>query len=164
VVGVSWYEATAYCVWLTAQGHRDGWLLEDAEIRLPTSLEWERAARHIDQRRYPWGDAAPTAELANYDGTGIGLPSPVGCFPNGAAACGAEDLAGNVREWMATSEGNSEQSTAEQDFPPNAWALMSYSDHRDPPENLLCNFRFIYVPFSRNISRSFRVICSPRST
>jgi formylglycine-generating enzyme required for sulfatase activity len=55
VVGVSWYEAAAYCRWLTAQGHTQGWLPAEQEIRLPTSLEWERAARHTDQRPYPWG-------------------------------------------------------------------------------------------------------------
>jgi formylglycine-generating enzyme required for sulfatase activity/energy-coupling factor transporter ATP-binding protein EcfA2 len=102
VVGVSWYEAAAYCAWLTEQGHRTGWLPPDAVIRLPTVLEWERAARHTDQRRYPWGDAAPDPTYANYDDTGIHAPAPVGCFPAGAAVCGALDMAGNVWEWTAT--------------------------------------------------------------
>ncbi len=102
VVGVSWYEAVAYCTWLTAQGHRAGWLPADNCLRLPTSLEWERAARHIDQRRYPWGDDAPTIEHANYEATRLRAPAPVGCFPIGSAVCGAQDLAGNVWEWTTT--------------------------------------------------------------
>ena len=86
VVRVSWYEAAAYSAWLTAQGYAAGWLPSNSEIRLPTSLEWERAARHSDRRRYPWGDAEPDAERANYREAAIGAPVPVGCFPAGAAA------------------------------------------------------------------------------
>ncbi len=81
VVGVTWYEAAAYCTWLTELGHIQGWLPNTDEIRLPTWLEWERAARHTDQRRYPWGSAAPDLERTNYSETGIGRPAPVGCFP-----------------------------------------------------------------------------------
>jgi formylglycine-generating enzyme required for sulfatase activity len=71
-------------------------------IRLPTSLEWERAARHTDQRHYPWGDEPPDTDRANYDAAELRAPTPVGCFPRGAAACGALDLAGNVWEWTAS--------------------------------------------------------------
>ena len=47
VVGVSWFEAEAYCNWLSEELGRP--------IRLPTEEEWERAARHTDGREYPWG-------------------------------------------------------------------------------------------------------------
>jgi formylglycine-generating enzyme required for sulfatase activity len=102
VVGVSWYEAAAYCAWLSEQGHQQGWLPASDMIRLPTSLEWERAARHTDQRHYPWGDEPPDTDRANYDAAELRAPTPVGCFPRGAAACGALDLAGNVWEWTAS--------------------------------------------------------------
>jgi len=49
VVGVSWFEAEAYCNWLTKESGKP--------IRLPTEGEWERAARHTDGRAYPWGQA-----------------------------------------------------------------------------------------------------------
>ena len=48
VVGVSWFEAEAYCNWLSKELGKP--------IRLPTEEEWERAARHTDGREYPWGE------------------------------------------------------------------------------------------------------------
>jgi len=102
VVGVSWYEAAAYCAWLTDQGRRAGWLAPTAMLRLPTSAEWYAAATHSEGRPYAWGDAPPTPEHANYDATAVHAPTAVGCFPQGQAACGALDLAGNVWEWTCT--------------------------------------------------------------
>ena len=102
VVGVSWYEAAAYCRWLTQLGHQEGWLAIHDVIRLPTWHEWERAARHTDTRRYPWGAAPPDPERANYREAALEAGAPIGCFPAGAAACGAQDLVGNVFEWTAS--------------------------------------------------------------
>lgn len=90
VVGVSWYEAVAYCAWLSAQmGY---------EISLPSEAQWERAARHTDGRVYPWGDDF-WPERCNMDETGIVATSAVGIFPGGKAECDAADMAGNVWEW-----------------------------------------------------------------
>jgi formylglycine-generating enzyme required for sulfatase activity len=92
-VGVSWYEAVAFCAWLSEQlGHL---------VRLPTEAEWERAARHTDGRLYPWGDVF-TPSCCNLNDSGIGSTTAVGSFPAGNAACGAADLAGNVWEWCST--------------------------------------------------------------
>jgi formylglycine-generating enzyme required for sulfatase activity len=164
VVGVSWYEAVAYCRWLTAQGHAQGWLPDEQEIRLPTSLEWERAARHTDQRPYPWGTEEPTPERANYKETEIGRPSPVGCFPAGAATCGAQDMAGNVDEWTATLHGNLEQQTPEKDFTPDAIVSTVYSCGDSPKEELLCGSRDGYFPLVRIFFLGFRVLQSLRSS
>jgi formylglycine-generating enzyme required for sulfatase activity len=119
VIGTSWYEAMAYCIWLTEQGHTQGWLAPYEHIRLPTSLEWERAARHTDRRRYPWGNEAVTPEHAHLQDTyiKIGEPSPVGCFPRGAAACGAMDMLGNVSwEWTATPAEQETEMVPQSDF------------------------------------------------
>jgi formylglycine-generating enzyme required for sulfatase activity len=104
VVGVTWYEAIAYCAWLTAT-------LDDGHIyRLPTEAEWERAARGLPSpcegeglgervgRRYPWGDEWKE-DHCNSTETGLGAASPVGLFPEGAAQGGLQDMAGNVYEW-----------------------------------------------------------------
>ena len=158
VVGVTWYEAAAYCAWLTEVGRAARWVAANASIRLPTSLEWERAARGLDdQRRYPWGNEAPDAERANYKDTGLGRPSAVGCFPAGAAACGALDMAGNVMEWMSTPYGEPGLVEARKDFTLDESVLLSYNDFRDQSEQLCCGSRFWSNPFDRFNLRSFRV-------
>ena len=86
VVGVCWYEAAAYSAWKGCY--------------LPTNVQWERAARGVEGRIYPWGDEEPDTTRANYRETGIGAPSPVGLFPRGRTKEGVDDLAGNVWEWV----------------------------------------------------------------
>ena len=96
VVGVSWYEAQAYCAWLTEKSGR--------EYRLPTEEEWERAARHTDGRAWAWGNDWADGQI-NSDEAGINRTTAVGAFPRGAAACGAQDMSGNVWEWTASESG-----------------------------------------------------------
>lgn len=93
-VNVSWYEAVAFCRWLSERVNQ--------EIRLPTESEWERAARHTDGRTFPWGDEDEPARHCNMADTGIGSPSAMGSFFTGDAVCGAADMAGNVLEWCST--------------------------------------------------------------
>ena len=86
VVGVSWTDAQAYVEW--------------AGFELPSEAQWEAAARGTDERRYPWGDAAPTQELADF-GKDYGSDGPdgVGRHPRGKGPFDAEDQAGGVWEW-----------------------------------------------------------------
>ena len=85
-------------------------------MRLPSALEWERAARGTDERVYPWGDEPPRKGLANYgqnDGTQVSQPypipdesdgwrgpAPVDSFPEGQSPYGAYNMSGNVSEWV----------------------------------------------------------------
>lgn len=163
IVGVSWYEATAYCCWLTEQGHRAGWLPAEVEIRLPTSLEWEHAARGGDRRRYPWGTDDLTAEYANYEETSIGRPMPVGCFPAGAAACGAQDLLGNTLEWLATPYRKPTQRRAEKEFTYEEMPMLQFTYFGTKKEQMHCGFRSQSYPFNWTDGRSFRLAWSLRT-
>jgi len=121
VVGVSWYEALAYCRWLTEQWPmadgkwhiwRDGRLATlsaapgNPVARLPTEAEWEKAARGTGGRRWPWGDGWVEGR-ANTKEAGIRETSAAGTFPAGASPCGALDMAGNVWEWTHSRWGRS---------------------------------------------------------
>ena len=93
VVLVSHDDAKAYTAWLT--------LATGALWRLPTELEWEKAARGAEGRRFPWGDGFDPARLNSHD-SGPFDTLPVGSFPGGASPFGLLDAAGQVYEWTAT--------------------------------------------------------------
>lgn len=96
VVLVDHADAEAYAAWLSAKTAR--------RWRLPSELEWEKAARGTDGRRFPWGDGFDPARLNSHD-AGPFDTMPVGSFPAGASPYGVLDMAGQVFEWTA-SEGN----------------------------------------------------------
>ena len=91
VVGVSWFDASAYCAF---RGKR-----------LPREAEWERAARGDDGRKYAWGNSPPDPEQLACFGRKVGAKGattmPVASYPLGRGPYGHFDLTGNVWEWTA---------------------------------------------------------------
>ena len=90
VVFVSHEDATAFCEWRSQK--------ENRIVRLPTEMEWEKAARGEDGRKYPWGDEF-ASNRCNTDESGIGKTTTVLKYPEGRSPYDAHDMAGNVWEW-----------------------------------------------------------------
>ena len=88
---VTFDDALAFCAWAEAELGR--------AVRLPRGDEWEAAARGPAGRIWPWGDVFDP-ERCNSSESGWGWTVPVHAHPEGAAASGAEQLAGNVWEWV----------------------------------------------------------------
>jgi formylglycine-generating enzyme required for sulfatase activity len=106
-VGVSWYEAEAYCKWLTARWQGAGVIGQQGRVRLPTQEEWMAAARGgrptpaNEVPDYPWRGPFDPA-FANTEEINLQQTSPVHLYPQGVTADGVWDMAGNVWEWCST--------------------------------------------------------------
>jgi iron(II)-dependent oxidoreductase len=120
IVNVTWHAARAFCAWA-----QHNWRLPCAgTIDLPTSAEWEIAARRDTDRVYPWGDHDPgagndAAAAYAWQAVSAGVvrsctsATPVGAFPRGHSPEGIWDLGGNVFEWCASLHGG----TVDHDIP-----------------------------------------------
>jgi formylglycine-generating enzyme required for sulfatase activity len=97
---VSWYDAIAFCRWLTFHQAQAGLITGTAEIRLPTESEWQHAATAGNpQNEYPWGSEWDTAK-ANTSESGLSRTTAVGMYPQGEVpGIGMLDMSGNVWEW-----------------------------------------------------------------
>jgi serine/threonine-protein kinase len=95
VSSISWYDAVAYCEWRSA---RDGRV-----YRLPSAREWEKAARGVDGRWFPWGNRFDSS-LCNIRESMQVAPraAPVDAFPTDESVYGVRGMAGNMRDWTST--------------------------------------------------------------
>ena len=149
---VSWYESVAFCHWLNYH------LGTSFEIMLPTEQQWQRAAQGDDNREYPWGDEFDP-RCCNSNQSGIGKPTPVTQYPNGASPFGVFDMAGNVWEWCLTRWGD--DSTAAEGDLPRVVRGGAFSYH---PDYSQATYRFNFNPSFRNPFGGFRVVWIPPSS
>lgn len=126
VVGVSYHDALAFCEWLGC--------------RLLQSQEWEKAARGVDGRTFPWGEDWVDGKYCNNWNAGLKGTTPVDRFPDGASPYGVLDMAGNVWEWTDTEYqgphlhevcGGSWRSFGQQIVQPDQRDYLTLEDSRD---------------------------------
>ena len=134
VTDVSLADAEAYCCW--------------AGGRLPTGDEWEAVARGAECRPFPWGDVFE-AERCNSADSGWGWTVPVTAHPQGASPFGAEQLAGNVWEWVA-------------DRITDGWATVRGGSYLDTDWGLRCSRARAADPAHPTRTTGFRIAIDPR--
>ncbi len=140
VVGLDLAAARAYAAWASARAGR--------VLRLPRDDEWEKAARGVDGRRYPWGDRFDGALCKTRESRpGASLPEPVGAFPLDASPYGLRDAAGGVAEWV---ESTSEHTAA---IRGGSWTDWSMACHLGARRTL--------SPVERSPSVGFRLVRPP---
>jgi formylglycine-generating enzyme required for sulfatase activity len=98
VVYVSWFDARDYCQWLSEATGRS--------YTLPSEAEWEKGARGIDGRIYPWGNQWDTTRCNSLESR-LGATTSVRAYPQGASPYGVLDMVGNVSEWTRSLSGTS---------------------------------------------------------
>jgi len=146
IVGVSWFEAAAYCLW--------------GQLRLPTEAEWERAARGTEGRPFPWGAEPADPSRLNFEAACVNRPTPVGVFPLGATPDGLQDMAGNVWEWVADWAGSYSGSSSANPRGPDEGTLKIFRGGcwSVSGNSCRCAFRANGSPVSRGPILGFRTV------
>jgi hypothetical protein len=148
VVGVSWYEAEAYCAWLTRELRCTEQITDTEVVRLPSEAEWLAAAQP-GLGRYPWGGAFQASHV-NTRESHLEQTTPVHMYPAGATASGVYDLSGNVWEWNA-------------DWDQGKYPCLKGGAWYTNKERAEPSARFLYNPYDGYFDVGFRCVVVPSS-
>jgi energy-coupling factor transporter ATP-binding protein EcfA2 len=144
---VSWFDAMAFCRWLSAR--------LGVEVRLPDEWEWQWTAQSAQSGFvYPWGTDWEDG-VANTDEAGIGRSTAVGIYPGGRSTQGVYDLAGNVEEWCRNPYKDPKQVAPGRDES----RVLRGGSWRDFRDGARADLRSGYLPFNRLDDVGFRVLC-----
>lgn len=149
VVCVSWHDALAFCDW--------------AGVKLPSEVQWEKAARGDDARIYPWGDDVPNEEHCNFN-RNVGTTTAVGKYPNGVSLYGCLDMAGNVWEWTSSlyKPYPYDANDGREDLEDSGTRMLRGGSCNVNDNYVRCAVRFYFDPTVDNYDIGFRVM-SPGS-
>jgi formylglycine-generating enzyme required for sulfatase activity len=149
VVGITWFEAEAYCNWISHQ--------KKLLVRLPTEEEWERAARGDDSRPFPWGEEFDPA-LANTLESDHRDTVEVASIAGDASPFGVLGMCGNVQEWTSSTY----QPAPAETFPAGPLYVARGGSFEDSVFGSRTSYRRAYPPGYFYPFLGIRVVVSPR--
>lgn len=150
---ITWYEAVAFCRWLSVK--------LGFEVRLPTEMEWEKAARGTDGRIFTHGDTYQPY-ICNGKDAGLDAQSPVGSFSESDSIYGVKDMMGNVMEWCINSYHpyplNDNSELLQFDPSDNEPRILRGGSFRSSPRDLRCASRSKLSPSKSQDDIGFRIV------
>ncbi|MBN1121169.1 MAG: SUMF1/EgtB/PvdO family nonheme iron enzyme [Anaerolineae bacterium] len=145
---VSWYDAVAFCRWLSSKTGSD--------IRLPTEWEWQWAAQGPDGRVYPWGNDFDKSRC-NTSESGLSKTTLVEQYPNGASPFSVMDMSGNVWEWCLNEYGTPQNISTTGD----AGRVLRGGSFGLDRGDARAAVRSWSLPYNRSLNFGFRVVLLP---
>jgi formylglycine-generating enzyme required for sulfatase activity len=133
-------DAKQFCAWASGE--------LGIGVRLASCAEWEALARGTDERAYPWGDTFDESRC-NCAESGWGWTVPVDAHPGGAGPFGAEQLAGNVWEWVS-------------DERPDGWGVVKGGSYLDTGWGLRASRALPADPYRATPTTGFRIVIDDR--
>ncbi len=160
-IDVSWFEAMAFCRWLTVRLHERGLVEPGWTVRLPAEWEWQQAATGGQpDNTYPWGTYSDETRANTFE-SGLGRTTAVGLYRSDQSPQGVFDLAGNVSEWCINPSDNPDELQLDKMselrvLRGGAWNEAASLAH--------AAYRNYFFPNDRDSVAGLRVLCSPPSS